>query len=292
MPHEYGVSDATGTHCCCRRGRRRGQGPEPCDRPGYGGSAGDKGPVSSSQLGQGRPESISRQASSCELGQGRIGDRPSGTPPQASSCKLSQGRGDLVTGTVEPASSFQLSLNSIGHAAREGARASSGSLGSEGTPSTTGLNPPAAAGAGGPSGAEEAAGRQKSRIFTVLYLFAGKRRRSDIRAFLQSLCDEQNVQLDLLEVDWELHGEDDDLSKSDIWEALRKRIQSGEFIAIIVSPPCHTHSRAVWSNREGSAPVRDGPPQRVSLASRCKSGQVRDGEPPRGPFAGGHRLGL
>ena len=65
------------------------------------------------------------------------------------------------------------------------------------------------------------------------------------------------VDLRLDEVDLELHGEGDDLTVEDIWERWLGRIAAGEYDVIIVSPPCHTHSRAVWSNSKGPGPVRD-----------------------------------
>ena len=93
------------------------------------------------------------------------------------------------------------------------------------------------------------------RRFRVLYLFSGAPRKSDVRSCIQQLCIAKGVELEMVEVDLIL-GDGHDLNDDEKWEEIAKRIKQGDFDAIIMSPPCSTWSRAVWSNKIGPRPVR------------------------------------
>ena len=90
----------------------------------------------------------------------------------------------------------------------------------------------------------------------LLFLFAGVRRKADVRHHLQELCDAKLYILDMHERDLELHGEADDLLDSDVWQDSLQKLQNGSYDILMATPPCNTHTRAVWSNRKGPKPVR------------------------------------
>lgn len=91
----------------------------------------------------------------------------------------------------------------------------------------------------------------------VMYLFAGKRRHSDIGALLQQLQCSGVITLTLLEFDIE-RSESHDLSKQGLWDEIRGKLTSGKWF-LIVSPPCNTFSRArfQWRRHPGPRPLRN-----------------------------------
>ena len=89
------------------------------------------------------------------------------------------------------------------------------------------------------------------RTLNVLYLFAGQRRKSDVRQFLESRSAEHQIGLNLQERDLLLHGSEDDLADDAVWDTVRESIKSGTWDVLVLTPPCNTYSRAVWSNRRG-----------------------------------------
>ena len=89
----------------------------------------------------------------------------------------------------------------------------------------------------------------------VLYLFAGLPRKGDIKSKLLELCTHAGCTLEMTEVDL-MRSQYHDMSDDDLWQPLLERIRQGEFDVIIMSPPCSTWSRAVWSNKQGPQPVR------------------------------------
>jgi hypothetical protein len=70
-------------------------------------------------------------------------------------------------------------------------------------------------------------------------LFAGRRRRADIRDHLQEL---------------ELHGMADDLLDNKIWDNQLASLANGDWDVLLGTPPCNTHTRVVWSNSRGPKP--------------------------------------
>ena len=60
-------------------------------------------------------------------------------------------------------------------------------------------------------------GQQPIVTVQVLYLFADKRRRADIREHLERMCQEQNREFIMREVEPELHGMADDLLDDAVW---------------------------------------------------------------------------
>ena len=59
----------------------------------------------------------------------------------------------------------------------------------------------------------------------------------------------------MFEVDL-VRGDSHDMYDDQKWEEIAERIRQGDWDAIIMSPPCSTWSRAVWSNKLGPRPVR------------------------------------
>ena len=75
-------------------------------------------------------------------------------------------------------------------------------------------------------------------LVKVLYLFAGKRRQSDIGAFLNKIEATGKIQLQLLEFDIE-RSEEHDLRSKALWEEICDKLKEGGWF-LIVSPPCNT----------------------------------------------------
>ena len=86
----------------------------------------------------------------------------------------------------------------------------------------------------------------------MLYLFAGQARKGDVRSYLRELQGTE-CQVDIEEFDLE-RGQN--LLSDEIWLPLLRRIKNGEFELLLLSPPCHTWSRAPWSNDSGPKPLR------------------------------------
>ena len=90
----------------------------------------------------------------------------------------------------------------------------------------------------------------------VLYLFAGKVRKADIREHLQSLCDQHGTVLHMVEVDTVRDAVNHDMAASSPWNSVLQRVENREFQIVIATPPCNTHSRVVWANTAGPRPIR------------------------------------
>ena len=90
----------------------------------------------------------------------------------------------------------------------------------------------------------------------MIYLFAGKRRHSDIGSILQRLADSGNIRLSLVEFDIE-RSPDHDLSREHLWIQVRDLLKEGYIL--LVSPPCNTFSRArfQWLRHPGPRPLRN-----------------------------------
>eukprot|EP00973_Karenia_brevis_P088517 12274148-Karenia_brevis.AAC.1 len=81
---------------------------------------------------------------------------------------------------------------------------------------------------------------------TILYLFAGAKRKSDVGDFMEQLAKEKGIMLHLHEIDLLIGGDCHDLSKEDVWQQVLTLLPSVD--GVLATPPCHTHSRATWSN--------------------------------------------
>ena len=88
----------------------------------------------------------------------------------------------------------------------------------------------------------------------VLYFFAGKIRKGDIRSFLQAAAIEQGWSFLMDEIDLLRGGAMHDLSSMRAQNHWIDRIH--EYDIIICTPPCASHSRVSWANRNGPHPVR------------------------------------
>ena len=86
----------------------------------------------------------------------------------------------------------------------------------------------------------------------VMYLFAGKRRQSDVDSFLQQAHDAGRIKLTLKEYDLEISPEHD-LTDLSIWEDIWKTLKEGSWY-LIVSPPCNTFSRARFHFQDSPGP--------------------------------------
>ena len=83
----------------------------------------------------------------------------------------------------------------------------------------------------------------------ALYLFAGPKRRSDVGEFL--IADGW----DICEIDI-LRSRTHDLTKESLRAKLLRRIELGEFGAVLASPPCDTFTRVKFANNLGPKPAR------------------------------------
>ena len=90
----------------------------------------------------------------------------------------------------------------------------------------------------------------------MVYLFAGKRRHSDIAAFLKKAERSGRVRLELHEFDIE-RSPQHDLTDSSLWDRIYSLLKEGH-VVLIVSPPCNTFSRARFQFRQhpGPKPLR------------------------------------
>ena len=88
---------------------------------------------------------------------------------------------------------------------------------------------------------------------SVLYVFAGRERQSDVGGQLKRLHAKEH--LHLVELDL-LRDESHNVLSPDCWEPAMQQLRSGRFKVLVITPPCNTHSRARSSNSEGPPPIR------------------------------------
>jgi len=89
-----------------------------------------------------------------------------------------------------------------------------------------------------------------------LYLFAGPRRKSDVREYLLKLASKFKAKAIVKEIDVLRDGRKHDLlSKARRGHFLTK-IRRGDFDLVLASPPCSSFSRARWASKAGPRPVR------------------------------------
>ena len=92
-------------------------------------------------------------------------------------------------------------------------------------------------------------------MIKVLYLFSGKRRKTNVAAVLRawSLHAEFEIEVD----EWDiLNGPSFDLLADENRDRLLAAISQGIYAAVLMSPPCGTWSRAPWANQFGPRPLR------------------------------------
>ena len=94
------------------------------------------------------------------------------------------------------------------------------------------------------------------KVLRILYLFAGERRKNDIRAKLEIKCKRREVGLILKEVDLLLHGEEDNMLDDKAWHRVMESIDRGDWDLQIVTPPCSDFSRVKYANKRGPRPTR------------------------------------
>ena len=92
-----------------------------------------------------------------------------------------------------------------------------------------------------------------SNVLSVLYVFAGKQRKSDVRSYLAQMW---QGHLDLVELDTE-RSPDHDVLSGTLWAQVLADIRAGRCKAAFFTPPCNTWSRARFSNRKGPKPMRN-----------------------------------
>ena len=85
-----------------------------------------------------------------------------------------------------------------------------------------------------------------------MYLFAGKRRKSDIASFLHEAEQAGKIRLTLHEFDIE-RSPDHDLTDQALWDDIFRLLKEGGW-CVIVSPPCNTFSRARFRYRKNPGP--------------------------------------
>lgn len=98
---------------------------------------------------------------------------------------------------------------------------------------------------------------QFSEGFTlkVLYLFAGQERKTSVAAYLREMAEKKGWKLQVEEVDIKRDPKED-LSLLDFQTKIIARISSGEFHAVLCTPPCSTWTRVRMANMRGPPPLR------------------------------------
>ena len=91
--------------------------------------------------------------------------------------------------------------------------------------------------------------------YKILYLFSGAHRQTSFASNVNKLAKDAGLNITVLEVDIEF-GEEHDLSKQEVRQTWLNRIASGEFRAVVVTPPCSTYSRVRMANMKGPPPLR------------------------------------
>jgi hypothetical protein len=87
----------------------------------------------------------------------------------------------------------------------------------------------------------------------VLYFFAGVETKGDFKSHFMAVCKERNWTLRIDEVDF-LKGSADGLLDHEAQAHWRASIK--DYHCVVFTPPCNTHTRAVWANSNGPTPIR------------------------------------
>ena len=88
----------------------------------------------------------------------------------------------------------------------------------------------------------------------MLYPFAGRKRRADVKHFLAKHAKPYNIKFLMVELDI-LRSRKHDLSLMQRKAYYLKKARDGGYHAILTSPPCGTFSRARWANDAGPKPL-------------------------------------
>ena len=96
------------------------------------------------------------------------------------------------------------------------------------------------------------------REVRILYVFAGASRHADVGHWLRKMAVEQGFKLTVEEVDILRPGGagTNDVLDKQVWRGYVDKINSGLFQALVMTPPCNTHSRARYANMRGPRPLR------------------------------------
>ena len=96
-----------------------------------------------------------------------------------------------------------------------------------------------------------------TRVLRVLYLFAGTDRRTSVKSVLDRFSQQFRKDFVIECEEWDIcRGPAQDLLREEVQQKLLDRIRKGEFVAVLMSPPCASWSRAPWANRWGPRPLR------------------------------------
>lgn len=94
-------------------------------------------------------------------------------------------------------------------------------------------------------------------ILKVLYLFAGKERKSSVSGRLKAMAHRLGNGTAIEVEEWDiLRGAEFDLGVPTVQAALLARIKNGDFDLVLSTPPCNTWSRVLFANSFGPCPVR------------------------------------
>ena len=92
-------------------------------------------------------------------------------------------------------------------------------------------------------------------MLKVLYVFAGRRRKNSVAWYLKRLAARTGIHIEVVELDIQ-RDRKCDFTLPAVHKKWLQRISSGEFYAVLVTPPCSTFTRAVWANEAGPYPLR------------------------------------
>ena len=90
----------------------------------------------------------------------------------------------------------------------------------------------------------------------VLYLYAGAKRKADMKNYLVKECKAKDIKLKMVEVDILRNRKRGDLMNGHRRRFFLAQARKGTYDAVITSPPCGTFSRARWANNAGPRPLR------------------------------------
>ena len=91
--------------------------------------------------------------------------------------------------------------------------------------------------------------------FHVLYIFAGKPRKADIRSELMDVAVANGREISVEEVDI-CRGSAHDLLDDRVFNIYLHKIRQRHYDVVIVTPPCNTFSRARCNKGSGPPPLR------------------------------------
>ena len=94
------------------------------------------------------------------------------------------------------------------------------------------------------------------KLLRVLYLFAGRKRKNDLKSYLDKHAALNNLTLHMKEVDLLQNGENDNVLDDKVWHQILETISRGDWDTIVGTPPCNEFSRAKYANTKGPRPTR------------------------------------